>query len=286
MRFPTRPTEDEMRHNLEGLKRHFDNSGNDLYVGDINMHRGFYDKTLKATKEAIGHRPVILVFSSSKKIEQFPQFMEDANQTGKLLANTNAVYAYGNGNVGLMGEAAQSFIENRKSTQEEPHHIIGIGTPDFREVEDDLPGTVVFVAPDLDLRVRFMIDLADALICLPGGLGTLEEYSKFLSHDAYVHKTGRPVVFINTPFDSPRRGKTGSYTDQWNALQTNIDLGTVDPSKLENAILADTPEDAIAYLLDREDVGLEWTKKKNRPVTNTGIQKLDPGNLPTLTREG
>lgn len=104
-----------------------------------------------------------------------PAFRQAARQLGGLLAERRLELVYGGGNVGLMGELANSTLAHGG-------HVIGVipsslaarelahsGLPDLRIVDS------------MHERKAVMADLADAFIALPGGLGTLEEFCEILT---------------------------------------------------------------------------------------------------------
>lgn len=270
------PNADEVQRHVRDIRDHFSRDSASRSVMPIFLDRSNYKTTLNTLRDATQGMPKILVFSSSRDLERFPVFAEEAAQIGAGIANTNGVYAYGNGNVGMMGMAASSFIAERNGSKKHAHHIVGICTPNFYDVEDDYPGVVPIIARDLDLRERLMIDYADAIIVLRGGIGTDAEESKFLSQDGYFIKSGRPIIFQNTEYEHPKHGLTRAFNHRRGHLQEELDLKLTTPRHLENVYFSRSPEDTIAFLLERVE-GLEWTgKQKSRPaLDDLGIEKLD-----------
>lgn len=86
---------------------------------------------------------------------------------GKVKRNINLVY--GGGNIGLMGQLAQTV-------QDAGGHVVGVIPKAL--VGPDLAGHTVgesIVVTDMHTRKAEMARRSDAFIALPGGYGTLEE---------------------------------------------------------------------------------------------------------------
>ncbi len=97
------------------------------------------------------------------------QYRAAAKQLGKLLAARKLTLVYGGGNVGLMGEIADSVLAHGGKA-------IGV-IPQFL-VEKELVHkglSEVKIVESMHERKGMMAELADGFIALPGGFGTLEE---------------------------------------------------------------------------------------------------------------
>ncbi len=109
---------------------------------------------------------------------------------GRLLAQKNLRLIYGGGNIGLMGEIAQSVIQGGGSA-------IGV-IPQFL-VEKELVYdklTEIRVVETMHERKATMAELADAFIALPGGFGTLEETVEVLTW-AQLGLHEKPIGLLN-----------------------------------------------------------------------------------------
>lgn len=234
------------------IKRHFNVANYDCLETPLLLNRDTYKDTLKTVKECSFNQPFITVFSSSRDLECFPQFKKHAQEVGVLLANTNAIYVYGNGNSGMMGVAAKSFMRERVASKGFKHHIVGVTVDKFASTEENYKGVIVFNARDLDLRERFLIDLADAFIVLHGGAGTDAEFTKFISQDGYIKKTGRPVAVVNTEIDY-EGDRIGCYDNWKQQIELNLFTGAANPKHYENIYFAPNPECAVSTLVTKLD---------------------------------
>ena len=92
-----------------------------------------------------------------------------ARALGGLLAASNTNLIYGGGKVGLMGILADAVMEHGGK-------VIGIIPEKLMNMEVGHQGiTELIVVKDMHERKAMMNDLSDGFICLPGGIGTLEE---------------------------------------------------------------------------------------------------------------
>ncbi len=96
-------------------------------------------------------------------------YAEAAAEIGTLIAKAGWRLVYGGGNTGLMGEVAQAALRAGGE-------VIGIMPELLVERERALMSvTRLETVPDMAVRKERMIELSDAFIVLPGGLGTLDE---------------------------------------------------------------------------------------------------------------
>jgi uncharacterized protein (TIGR00730 family) len=132
---------------------------------------------------------VCVFASSSSKIDK--RYMHAASHLGKLLAANMINVIFGGGGIGLMGALADSVIENGGS-------ITGV-IPSF--MNDEGWGhplvTKMIVTADMGERKREMFTKADAVIALPGGVGTLEELTEAITLKQLGLFKG-PIVILNT----------------------------------------------------------------------------------------
>lgn len=104
---------------------------------------------------------------------------------------------------------------------------------------DDL--TELHVVRTMHERKAMMADLADAFLCLPGGLGTLEEIIEVWSW-RHIGFNDDPVGFLNTG---------GFWDPLLAALDGLVDAGFVRREVLDDVVVASTLEDALAGLAAR-----------------------------------
>lgn len=111
----------------------------------------------------------ICVFCGSRTGKR-PEFRDAAAEMGRVIAQRDMTLVYGGGSVGLMEVLADAVLKHGGDVigiipralcgKEGPH----VGISDVRVVDT------------MYQRKALMIDLADAFIALPGGIGTLDEF--------------------------------------------------------------------------------------------------------------
>ena len=117
-------------------------------------------------------------------------YKKAAAELGRLLVDKKITLVYGGGNIGLMGEIAQSVISNGGKA-------IGV-IPQFL-VEKELVYTnltKIHVVDSMHDRKAMMVELADAFIAMPGGFGTLEETVEVLTW-AQLGLHRKPIGLLN-----------------------------------------------------------------------------------------
>jgi uncharacterized protein (TIGR00730 family) len=118
------------------------------------------------------------------------KYVAAARQLGELIAQKEMSLVYGGGNVGLMGEIANSVLKSRGE-------VIGV-IPQFlvekELVHDKL--TEIRIVASMHERKAMMAELADGFVALPGGFGTLEETVEVLTW-AQLGLHRKPVGLLN-----------------------------------------------------------------------------------------
>ncbi|HRL34188.1 MAG TPA: TIGR00730 family Rossman fold protein, partial [Neisseria sp.] len=95
-----------------------------------------------------------------------PAYFEAAQAMGKAIAERGSTLVYGGGKIGLMGTVADAALA-------EGGQVIGVIPTFLREKEVAHLGLSQLIeTADMTERKNKMIELADAFIALPGGLGT------------------------------------------------------------------------------------------------------------------
>lgn len=112
------------------------------------------------------------------------RYQEVAHKLGLAMANHQIELVYGGGQYGLMGAVAQGVLDG--------HGVVhGVIT---KQLVDSM-----------DTRKEMMMKLADGMLALPGGLGTLEEISQAASWMT-LGDNEKPVAFYNlNDFYAPLR---------------------------------------------------------------------------------
>lgn len=132
----------------------------------------------------------ICVFaSSSSRINS--EYATVASNLGLLLAKANIDVVYGGGGIGLMGKLADAVLENGG-------RITGV-IPSFMKDEgwDHSAVSEMIITSDMGERKKRMFALADAVVALPGGVGTLEELTEAMTLKQLGLYNG-PIIILNT----------------------------------------------------------------------------------------
>ena len=113
-----------------------------------------------------------------------------AKHLGKLLAARKLTLVYGGGNVGLMGEIANSVLARGGKA-------IGVIPQFLAEKELVHKGlSEVKIVESMHERKAMMAELADGFIAMPGGFGTLEETVEVLTW-AQLGLHRKPIGLLN-----------------------------------------------------------------------------------------
>ena len=132
----------------------------------------------------------ICVFaSSSSRIDN--EYAIAAANLGMLLARAKIEVVYGGGGIGLMGKLADAVLENGG-------RITGV-IPSFMKDEgwDHRGVSEMIITSDMGERKKQMFTLADAVVALPGGVGTLEELTEAMTLKQLGLYQG-PIIILNT----------------------------------------------------------------------------------------
>ncbi len=120
-----------------------------------------------------------------------PAFSKEAFQLGKTLALQNIAIVYGGAKVGIMGSVADGALQNNGE-------VIGV-IPEFLETKEVAHDglTELITVENMHQRKAVMYQLSDAIIILPGGFGTMEEFFEMLTW-AQLGMHEKPIGILNT----------------------------------------------------------------------------------------
>ena len=112
-----------------------------------------------------------------------------AQDTGARLGTSGATVIYGGGSLGLMGVVSNAALDAGGK-------VTGIITTFLRHAEVQLMRlTRTIVVSDMLARKQAIMDLSDAFLILPGGLGTLDELFKVLTWKL-LGQLEKPIVLL------------------------------------------------------------------------------------------
>lgn len=129
----------------------------------------------------------ICVFCGSRPGKN-PLFVKVAEEIGKSIASEGWNLLYGAGSSGLMGTIAKAALENSGN-------VIGVIPSQFPE--EILPNLYYTVkTTNIQERKSVMFNCSDAIVVLPGGIGTLEEFFEVLTWKQ-LGWHNKPIVLFN-----------------------------------------------------------------------------------------
>ena len=182
---------------------------------------------------------VCVFCASSANINE--RYMADARELGNLLAQGGWRCVNGGGAVGLMGAVTDGTLDaGGEVTGVSPKFMVDNGWCYDRLMD-------VVVTADMHQRKQMMSNMADAVIALPGGVGTLEELLETLTW-RQLGLVKVPIIILNT---------LGYYDLLLAMLRHAIDEGFMKPSHGQLWQVAATPADAVALLDDSSPVAFE-----------------------------
>jgi uncharacterized protein (TIGR00730 family) len=134
-------------------------------------------------------KSVCVFCASSSKTEQV--YLDAARELANVCVEGNIHVLYGGGAIGLMGALADQMLIRKGK-------ITGI-IPDFMKKMEWAHTEVseMIIVEDMRERKKRMIENIDAVIALPGGVGTLEELLEVITLKQLGRFT-KPVIIINT----------------------------------------------------------------------------------------
>ncbi len=181
-------------------------------------------------------RPIsrVAVFCGSSSGND-PAWARSAYDVGRGLAERRIGLVYGGGGFGLMREVSQGALDAGGE-------VIGVIPRSMVEREwgrSDL--TALHVVDTMHERKAMMAELADAFLCLPGGLGTLEEIVEVWSWRS-IGFNEDPVAFLDVG---------GFWTPLLDALGGLAEAGFLSREVLEDVVVATNLDDALAGLRER-----------------------------------
>lgn len=166
-----------------------------------------------------------------------PQFERDAVRVGELLARNKIKMIFGGGNSGLMGVTASSALRHGGMVLGvTTHNVVAKQEP----IHEDIKAEIV---DGVNERKQRMYDLSDGFIILPGGIGTLNEFTDILTMQQ-IGETGKPLFFMNTA------KFWESFSRMFLTMQDNGFIESVDDYHVH---VADTPEELFRQITSYDD---------------------------------
>jgi len=161
-----------------------------------------------------------------------PAYAETTKALGRALARRGLRCVYGGSSTGLMLTLADSVLEGGGE-------IVGVTVQTLKDRENFHPGlTRLHVVPTMHERKNRMIDLADAFVVLPGGIGTFDEFFEVCTLGFLgFHNKPCGLLDVNGYFDPLRL-----------MLERAAETGFMQPEVADRIIVSTDPGDILDLL--------------------------------------
>lgn len=175
----------------------------------------------------------ICVFCGSRD-GNHPAHAAAAEEMGRRIAENGWRLVYGAGDVGLMGRVARSA----QAAGGETFGVIPVHLFDREVGKRDL--STFIVTENMHERKKVMFMNSDAIVVMPGGAGSLDEFFEVLTwRQLGLHD--KPIVLLNT---------NGFWDPLTGLIDHFIGEGFAEPSLAGFVITLPTPQDVIEALRD------------------------------------
>ena len=179
-------------------------------------------------------KPAICVFCGSS-FGTNPNFRAAAQAMGEGIARLGFSLVFGGGGSGLMGVVAEA-------AQKQGAEVQGIIPAFLQSLEPPVSAEEnLIVTPHIQERKALMLQMSDAFVVLPGGLGTFDEFFE-VATEAQLGVHQKPIIVVNVD---------GYYDALDKILRQTIQAGFARDMILELYHLADGPVAALKMLEGR-----------------------------------
>lgn len=173
--------------------------------------------------------------SSSNYLDEI--YYKDAAEIGTLIGRNKCNIVYGGSKLGLMFACANAVKkEGGKIIGIMPERLANLGCANPEDCDEFI------LTPGMRERKAKLDEKSDAIIVLAGGFGTLEEMSEMIVQKQLGYNN-KPIVILNTD---------GFYNNLIDFFETIINKNFANNNSRKLYYLADTPQDAINYILNYE----------------------------------
>ena len=169
------------------------------------------------------------------------RYEEAAARLGEVLADNGCTLYYGGGSVGLMNVIANKMLERGCE-------VVGV-MPDFLLAHEIGHSGVTKMIPTKTMAERkdILMRESDAFIAMPGGFGTLDEFSEVVVADQ-LRLMEKPIALYNT---------LGYYDDLVKWIDRGVRDGFVRGDHNKNIIVTDDPKKLFEKMRDYNPVKIE-----------------------------
>ena len=185
---------------------------------------------------------VAVYCSSSNKVRT--SYMAAAEQLGRILAEAGIRLVYGDGGIGLMAAVAKGALDAGGE-------VLGV-IPQFMVDQgwNNPRSSQTIITQTMHERKSTICEVSDAMVALPGGIGTFEELLECLTWKQLgLHSC--PVVILNTD---------GYFDRLVDCLESMVEEQMMRPIHRKMFSVVNTPEEVLPALISAE----EWDPNTRR----------------------
>ena len=161
-----------------------------------------------------------------------PAFADAARELARVMVAEGIDLVYGGGRLGLMGVVADGVI----AAGGRAYGVIPAALVDLEVAHSGL--TELYRVADMHERKAKMTELCDAFVCLPGGIGTLDEMFEAWTWNALGYHA-KPFCLLNVG---------GFWTGLDRFMDQVAEAGFLSPARRSQLLVAATPREAIKML--------------------------------------
>lgn len=187
-------------------------------------------------------KTIAVYCASSNKVRA--SFLSAAERLGELIAAEGLRLVYGDGGIGLMAAVARGAL---KAGGE----VVGV-IPQFMIDQgwNNPESTETIVTQTMHERKAKIVEISDAMVALPGGIGTFEELLECLTWKQLgLHHN--PVVILNTE---------GYYDKLLECIDLMVDEQMMRPIHKEMFVVVSEPEQVLPAIMNAP----EWDPSTRR----------------------
>ena len=161
-----------------------------------------------------------------------PAFARAAHELGAWIAGNGHTLVYGGSAIGLMGVLARAALAGGGQ-------VVGVEPQFFLDAGVEQHELTELIAVDtMSERKARMVDMGEAFVALPGGIGTLEEISEIMSR-IRLRLSHVPCLLLNV---------NGYYDELRAFLDTMVAAGFLEPDEHAAIAFPATVDEATSLL--------------------------------------
>ena len=177
------------------------------------------------------------------------EFTNKAIELGHAIADRSFSMVYGGGSKGLMGVTADAALSKDAE-------VTGIITKQLDAIEVGHKGlTKLEIVSSMHERKARMAEISDAIISLPGGVGTWEELFEALAWNQLGFYS-KPIILFNV---------SGYYESLYQFSKDAVEKGFLPNSTFEELFISDDLDEIFDYIsnFEKKD-SKDWYKRLER----------------------